>query len=329
MFRMRTCFPVLLGLAAFLPSACGGSAGADSKGKLRLAVIPKGTANEFWKSIHAGAEEAAKQLDVAILWQGPQPENDREAQIRVVENFVNAKVDGIVLAPVDETALVRPVEDAARGGVPTVVIDSGLDTQKRVAFVATDNHQGGVLAAERLGQLLGGKGNVILLRYQEGSASTMAREAGFLETIKAKFSGIKMVSDNQYGSGDLGKARSTSDSLLLAHPDVDGIFCPNETTTHGMLLALEAVGKAGKVKFVGFDASDPLVQGLEKGEIHGLVVQDPVTMGRQGVEAMVAHLRGKPVEPVQHTALGLATPENRTEPQMARLLHPDLSILGR
>jgi ribose transport system substrate-binding protein len=137
-----------------------------------------------------------------------------------------------------------------------------------------------------------------------------------------------VLDSNQYG-GDLGKARKTADAMLLAHPDIDGVFCPNESTTHGMLGALQAIGKAGVVRFVGFDANAPLVQGLTDGQIDGLVLQDPVGMGKAGVEAMVAHLRGQKVEPEQHTALQLATKANMQTPDVARVLHPDLSILGK
>lgn len=325
----RLVWLTLLATTWFSSTACSdASSGASGSDRIRIAVIPKGTQHEFWKSVHAGALAAASSLGVDIDWKGPQPEGDREAQIRVVENFVNAKVQGLVLAPVDETALAAPVEDAARGGVPTVVIDSGLKTARRVAFIATDNYQGGVLAAQLLGKLLGGKGSIVVLRFQEGSASTMAREQGFLDTLQRDSPDVRIEDSSQYG-GDLGKARRTADALLLAHPDIDGVFCPNESTAHGMLGALEAVGKAGAVRFVGFDANETLVQGLASGHIDGLVLQDPVGMGRRGVEAMVAHLRGEAVAAEQHTALMLATKANMDAPEVHRLLHPDLSILGK
>jgi len=295
---------------------------------MRFAVIPKGTAHDFWQSVHAGALQAAEKLGVDIDWLGPQPEGDREAQIRTVENFITRKAAGILLAPIDNTALATPVAEAKRAGVPVVVFDSALDGDAHVSFVATDNHRGGELAGEKLGELRGGKGKVVVLRYQEGSASTMAREAGCLEVLRAKFPKIEIVSDNQYASS-LKKARSTSDSLLLAHPDVDGVFCPNESTTHGMLLALDAIGKAGAVKSVGFDASPPLLVGLEKAQIHALVVQDPVGMARTALELLVRHVRGEQIERIVHTELVVATPENREQPAVKALLHPDLSILRK
>src|SRR5216683_8201829 len=180
MRKMILIFAVCIAVAVF---GCNrsGPKGAGTGKKLTIAVIPKGTSHEFWKSIHAGSIKAARELStegitVEIIWKGPLREDDREQQIQVVEGFTSQGVDGIVLAPLDSKALVRPVEEAKRLGIPTVVIDSGLESDQVVSFVATDNHKGGELAGEELGRLLGGKGKALLLRYQEGSASTEDRE---------------------------------------------------------------------------------------------------------------------------------------------------------
>src|SRR3989440_5491680 len=179
-------------------------AGSGNSKKLTIDVIPKGTSHEFWKSIHAGAIKAQRELStngaqVEVIWKGPLREDDREQQIQVVEGFISQGVDGIVLAPLDNRALVRPVEEAKSAGVPCVIIDSALDSNSITSFVATDNRKGGQLAADRLGQLLNGKGKVLLLRYQEGSASTQDREDGFISELKAKFPNIELVSSDQYG----------------------------------------------------------------------------------------------------------------------------------
>ncbi|MEC7582909.1 MAG: substrate-binding domain-containing protein [Planctomycetota bacterium] len=313
-------------LLALLAVGCSGGDAADS-GALQIAVVPKGTAHEFWKAVHAGALTAANELDVEMRFQGPDPEGDRLAQIRLLQSLVGSGVDGIVLAPVDDQALMGPVADAKAAGVPTVVFDSGLGGDAHVAFVATDNHAGGVLAGEKLVELVGGKGKIVMLRFQQGSASTTEREAGFLEVI-GRHPDIEVLSENQY-AGDTEKARQKAESLLVAHPEVDAVFCPNESTTHGFLMALRAAGQAGEVKFVGFDSSAPLVDGLSEGHVHGLVLQDPVSMAAQGVRAMVAHLRGEEVVPQQTTDLVLATPENHKEARVHALLEPDLTILTR
>jgi ribose transport system substrate-binding protein len=298
---------------------------------ITLAVVPQGSTHEFWKSIHAGAVKATRDLaqqgtKVDIIWKGPLREDDREQQTQVVEGFISQGVQGIVLAPFDGQALVRPVEEAARAGIPTVVIDSALRTSQIVSFVATDNHKGGALAADRLASLLHEQGKVLLLRYQEGVASTEAREQGFVERLKEKHPGIALISSNQYAGSTRDTAKRASENLLTRHGgEVQGIFTPNESSTAGMLLALQDLQRAGKVAFVGFDTSDAFVEALQAGQLQGLVVQDPFRMGELGVKTMVDHLGGKPVDKRVDTGAVLVTPETMKDPQVQRLLHPPLA----
>jgi len=306
----------------------------ESEGKYLIAVIPKGTTHVFWKSIHAGAVKAEQELkdsglEVEVIWKGPLKEDDRESQIRVVEDFITRGVSGIVLAPLDDAALRMPVRDAVNNGIPVVIIDSGLKSEDYTSFVATDNYIGGRKGGKRLAEILDGKGKVIMLRYQEGSASTMKREQGFLDVLEEKYPEIEVVSASQYGKATTESAYRASENLLapLWRPDggltIDGIFCPNESTTFGMLRALEDMGLAGKVKYVGFDSSDRLVQAMRKGYIKGLVLQDPINMGYLGVKTMVAHLSGQKVDKRIDTGSVVATPENMDEPKMKNLLEPN------
>jgi ribose transport system substrate-binding protein len=319
-----------LGIAA---AALAMAAGCSSKGgggtkAFTIGVIPKGTTHEFWKAIHAGAVKAERELNaggtrVTITWKGPLREDDREQQVQVVEGFVSQNVSGIVIAPLDERALVRPVEEANRAGIPTVVIDSGLGTDEIVSFVATDNTKGGELAADRMGELLKGKGKVLLLRYQEGSASTTAREAGFMARLKAKYPEIVLISSDQYAGPTRDTAKRASENLLNRYAaDLQGVFCVNESSTHGMLLALQDIGKAGQVAFIGFDASQTFVDALKNGQLQGLVVQNPLNMGYLGVMKMVAHLQGQTVERRIDTGVWMITKDNLEQPQSADLLHP-------
>lgn len=329
--RSRKLFSfLLLAFVLGVSSGCGNdSGGPRSSGGAgrRIAVIPKGTTHEFWKSIHAGALKAGRELGVEIIWKGPLREDDRDEQIKVVEAFIAQRVSGIVLAPLDDKALVPPVKSAMAEGVPVVIADSDLAWDGIVSYVATDNYRGGVLAAEKLGEVLGGAGRVVMMRYMEGSASTMKREAGFLDTIGKSFPGIQVVSSNQRSGATVEGAQKVGENLLTSHPDVDGIFCPNESSAFGMLRALQDAKKAGKVRFIGFDASDKIVQALAAGEIDGLVVQNPFAMGERGVRTMVEHLDGKPVGKVIDTGVTMVTKANMGEPAIRLLLHPDLSIL--
>ncbi len=325
---MRRAVSVVLLVVVLFGVSCRKGAGEDSDGKITIAVIPKGTTHEFWKSIHAGAVMAAKETGVEIIWKGPLKEDDRESQITVVENFLARGVSGIVIAPLDDVALRRPVSEAMGKGIDVVIIDSDLKSEDYVSFVATDNYVGGKRGGEYLAKILGGKGKVVMLRYQEGSASTVNRERGFMDAI-AQFPDIEVVSSNQYGGATAGTAQTASENLLapLGAPDggltIDGIFCPNESTTFGMLRALQNGGFAGKVKFVGFDSSEMLVKAMEAGQIHGLVLQDPMNMGYLGVKTVVSHIRGESVERRIDTGSAVATPENMNDPEISRLLKPD------
>lgn len=316
-----------LSLALITGPFLGACDGEAPSGARRIAVIPKGTTHEYWKAVHAGAERAARELDVEILWKGPLKEDDRTAQIQVVEDFIVRGVDGIVLMPLDEQALVAPAEDATARGIPVVIADSDLDWGGRVSFVATDNRRGGELGAEKLAELLGGEGKVVMLRYLEGSASTAAREEGFLAAIAAS-PGIEVISSNQYTGATLEGAYQTSENVLNSFAEIDGIFCPNESAAFGMLRALEDSGRVDQVRFVGFDSSEKLLQGLAAQKIDALVLQDPVKMGAEAVRAMVDYLDGKPVEARIDTGVVVASPENLASPEIQGLLAPDLSILG-
>jgi ribose transport system substrate-binding protein len=222
----------------------GASLSGPKTKKWKVIVIPKGTTHEFWEAVHAGTLKAAAELgNVEVIWLGPQKEDERGKQIELIQSAVAAGVDGIVLAPLDAHALVDPVEAAVAKGIPVVIFDSNLDTTKIVSFVATDNHHGGVLAARRLGEVLGGKGRVILLRYAVGSESTEQREKGFTETLAKEFPGLTLTSDTEYAGPTFDSAQQKSESLLTRYRgQVDGIFCPNESSTFGMMRALEGAG---------------------------------------------------------------------------------------
>lgn len=297
----------------------------------RVAVIPKGTTHEFWKSIHAGAIKASRELkeegvNVKVIWKGPLREDDREQQVQVVENFIARRVSGIVLAPLDARALVAPVEMASRVGIPVVIIDSGLNSDKPVSTVSTDNYKGGVLGAHRLASLLDGKGKVILLRVLAGSTSTELREAGFLDTIRADYPGIEIISSDQHAGPTRDTAYRAAQNLLNRFGrDVTGVFAPNESSATGMLLALRDAGlSGGKVKFVGFDTGSQTLAALKTGDLQGLVVQNPFKMGYLGVKTLVASLRGETVEKDIDTGCELVTLENFNEPETIDLITPPL-----
>ncbi len=288
----------------------GKEGGGKGEGKLTIAVIPKANVFTFWPTVKSGAEAACKELGVDMIWRGAENETAYQQQIEIVETMIiNDDVKGIVLAPLSASTLVPVVKKAAEAGKPVVIIDSGLDGSYHISFVATDNYQGGVMGAERLAKLLGGKGKVALIRNIPGSASTEAREKGFLETCEQKFPEMKVVA-SEYAMGDPTKANEVVSAILTANPDLNGIFTANEPGAIGALNAAKGANKLGQLKIVGFDASPTLIAGIRDGSLDSTIVQDPFTMGKRGVELLIAHLGGKQVAKEEKTPIKLVTKDN-------------------
>jgi ribose transport system substrate-binding protein len=289
-----------------------------------IGVVPKGTTHVFWKSVKAGADKAGKELNVTIKWDGPPDEKEISRQTAIIGDMINRGVDALVVAPVDKTALTSSMENAKKK-MPVVVFDSGSDFKDYNAFVATDNYAGGKLGAQAMLKLLKDSKDdqieLAVVRYQPGSASTMEREKGFLDEFKKERPGVKVYAE-QYAGSTGEEASKLMSNLLQAHPSINAVFASNESTARGALGALEQAKRFGKVKFVGFDSSAELLDGLTKGNIQALVLQDPVNMGYRSVKAAVAALRGEKVEKDQLIPPVLATPENMNQPEISNLLRP-------
>ena len=322
MLQRRTFLASLSGLAGL--AACN-----QQSGKRIVGVVPKGTNHTFWQSVHAGAIKAGEEFNLEILWNAPQMEIDSSRQISIVENLITLQVAGIVLAPVDEEALVTVVERAVDSGIPVSIFDSAIKTDRIISFVATDNYQGGVMAAERMGTILEGKGKVGVIGFMPGSASTMKREAGFAETIAENFPGIEIVG-LKFNMADRAKALAEAENLLTAHPDLAGFFADNESSVDGTVQAVKQRGLAGKVKIVGFDASVTLVEEMRAGVIDSIVIQDPFKMGYESTRQLAMHLDGGETYREMDSGAYLLLPENVDEPEMQEVVFPDLEYwLGR
>lgn len=319
---MKKTLPIIIVLvaAAIIFIAIGIANKDRQDGQRRIAVIPKGTTHIFWQSVRRGAQKAGAEAGVKIFWNGPKRESDREEQIQIVEDFIVWKVSGIVLAPLDSKALVPTVEKIFEAGIPCAIIDSGIDTDKYISFAATDNYLGGVIAARRMGEILNGEGKIIVVKYVPGSASTTNRENGFIDTIEEQFPGIEIV-DAKYGMDTVETALQATEDLLTKNTELDGLYACNASTAVGALQALRSQRRTEKIKMVGFDAEEALVDGLKSGEIDSLVVQNPFKMGYEGVRAVLAKLDGKEVPRRIDTGVELVTKERLAEPEIKELLN--------
>ncbi|MBI3683415.1 MAG: substrate-binding domain-containing protein [Acidobacteria bacterium] len=289
--------------------------------KREIAVIPKGRAHLFWQSVHAGAAKAAREDGVEIIWNGPATETDYNGQLQIVDAMINRGVDAIVLAPIDKKAMVSVVERATRQNIPVIIFDSGIDTDVFVSQVATDNYQAGQMAADRLSQILGGKGKVFMVAVQPGAASTMAREQGFEDRVKEKYPGIEIV-DKRFGMADFAKSLAVTENMLTAHPEAVGLFASNESSAVGAAQALKA--RQSKVRMVGFDWSPTLLDDLRGGLIDSLVVQHPFKMGYESVKSAVARLNGQTPQKINNLAPRLIVKEDLDKPDVQEQINPDL-----
>ncbi|HLX62143.1 MAG TPA: substrate-binding domain-containing protein [Planctomycetota bacterium] len=306
---LRTSYCAVIAFAfALLLNGCGGGStpGGDSKdatdkakasGKKVIAVIPKSTAHEFWRSVGEGAEAAAKERNVEIVFKAGDPGDQPEAQLSLVRQFIAQKVDAMVLAPVHAKFLTAAVDDAKAAKIPLVIIDSGVDSDFNdyTAYVATDNKGGGAMCAQWLAEALGGKGDVLLFKYAPGSASTQDREDGFRDEIKKSYPNIKIIQEKYAGATREDALRSANE-LLAANPKFDGVFACNESSAVGMLQALREKGLAGKVKYVGYDTAKVLLEAVENGEMVAVAAQNPYEIGKDGVTQAVNALEGKPID---------------------------------
>lgn len=293
-----------------------------------VGVVPKGANHIFWQSVHAGAVKAAREYGLEVEWNAPTVEIDSKRQIEIVDSMVNRQLAGIVLAPVDRKALVGVIDRAARAGIPVSIFDSDVDTPNRVAYVATNNEEGGRMGARRLGELLGGKGKVAVIGFMPGSASTMEREHGFQDEMRARYPNVDIVA-LQFGMADRAKSMAVTENILTAHPDLAGLFADNESSTAGAIQALKS-RNLKNVKLVGFDPNEQFIAELKAGWVQAMVAQNPFAMGYESTKAIGRKLKGETPPANVDSGSALITADVLDKPEIQALLHPDLATyLGR
>ena len=289
---------------------------------ITVAMIPKASADIFWQSVHAGAVKSALEHNVRIVWDGPPNETDIATEMQIVETMINRQVDAIALAPSDRSAFKIVVDRAAKAKIPVIIYDSGIDTDDYRTFVATDNYLGGAMGADRLGALLKGKGQIVMVKTVPGGASTTAREDGFRHELNEKFPGIKIL-DERYGMASIAQSLSVTENMLTAHPDLDGIFCSNESASSGAAQALRA-RHSSRIIAVGFDSSPMLLSLMQEGWINSLVIQDPFRMGETAFTEAVKALQGEKTPKKIFLPPHLLDMGNLHDPAIQAQLHPDL-----
>jgi ribose transport system substrate-binding protein len=306
----------------------GVQCGSGNK-KIELGVIPKSTGGEFWETVEKGARAAAKDKGVEIRWEGTVSETEIAEQNKIIENMVNLGVDGLAIAPLNNTAQRKSVENAVKAGIPAVVFDSSVEGESHKSFVATDNEKAGAMGAKQLIELVGNNkpARVMVMRFVQGTGSTEARAKGFIDTVKA--AGYTLVADPYPDTGTIEGCKTAAANTLEKFVEdgqlkLDGIFAANLYSALGVASALDDLRKGGiktDVKFVGFDTSKKLVEDVQAGRIDALVAQDPYRMGYLAVETLARVVKGEEVPKIIDTGAVMVTKKSlESDPAVRKLV---------
>ena len=312
---------VVAALALTLTGACGssGSSSSGGGGEKKLTLI-QGIANEpFYISMYCGAKAEAAKVGARLSVQAP-AQWDVAQQTQVVTSVAASRPGAVMIAPVDKDAMAGPIRQLSGNGSKVIFVDTELaDPSMGLSRISSDNRLGGQLAAQTLAKQIGDKGKVMVLAPTRGIATTDDRVAGFKEEI-ARHPGIRVVSE-QYPGDDAGKATELVNGELSKNPDLAGIFASNLVTGEGSAASLKQAKKVGKVKLVEFDASPKQVEDLRAGTIQALISQEPLEIGRQGVDQAMNSLDGKAVTKRIQTQLVAVTKDNLDDPAIAKYLY--------
>ncbi len=302
--------------------ALGLVASCRRSGQKTIGVIPKATSHLFFLSVHAGVEQAGRDLHLDILWNGPQNETDYARQIEIVDSMITRQVAALAISATDERALVAPLERAIRAGIPVTVFDSAVDIDNYVSFIATDNYAAGCTAARTLASLIGNRGSVAMVMQKPGGTSTVLRERGFDATVAKEFPQVKIVA-RQFGMADPARSRDAAEDILTAHPDLSGLFASSEAASLGSIQAIRNRGLSGKLKLVTFDFSKTHVEALEDGTISAMLVQNPFQLGYEAVKSLDDKLHGRTPPKRLELPARLILKSDLAKPEIRALLFPD------
>lgn len=309
----------LLLSSLFISCAEPGQSAARKGQEPVLAVIPKATNQVFWDRVAAGTQAAGEDFGAQIAWDGPADESELSAQVALMQQFTAENVPAILLAPLDSRSLVASVRAARKRGIPVIIFDSDLDSDDYESFIATDNLAAGQICGRTMAAGLPERAKVGILRYMEGSASTTAREEGFIQGLAEAPQNLRLVELPVFAGPTIESGRTAALQVLDKYPDLAGIFTANESSSAGMLQALRARGKTSQLRFIGFDANDELLAGVAQGDVHALAVQDPFNMGYLAVETAMKVIQGQPFARRIDTGIKMVTADNLEDAEIQQL----------
>jgi ribose transport system substrate-binding protein len=289
---------LVLFFAAIVLAACGDDDASNSNGEggegdgTYIAIVSKGFQHQFWQAVKQGADQAAEEFGVEITFEGPESESQVDKQIEMLQAALDKKPDAIGFAALDSQAAAPLLEQAKADNIPVIAFDSGVDSDIPLTTASTDNYAAAALAAEKMAELIGGKGKVALVVHDQTSVTGVERRDGFVDTIEEKYPDIEIV-DIQYGGGDHLKSTDLAKAIMQAHPDLAGIYGSNEGSAIGVINAVKEMGKEGELVVIGFDSGKAQIDAIKDGTMAGAITQNPIGIGYETVKAAVEALEGK------------------------------------
>jgi ribose transport system substrate-binding protein len=274
------------------PATSAPAAAQPSGAKPYIPVISKGFQHQFWQAVKLGAENAAKDLNVDITFEGPESESQVDKQIEMLQTALNKKPAAICFAALDSKAAIPLLQKAKDAKIPVVGFDSGVDSDIPVTTAATDNVAAAAYAAEKMATLIGDKGEVAVIVHDQTSRTGIDRRDGFINDIKTKHPNITIV-DLQYGAGDQLKSTDIAKAVIQAHPNLKGYFGANEGSIIGVLNAVKELKKEGQLVVIGYDSGQQQMDAVRSGTEAGAITQDPIGIGYKCVDSAVKAIKGQ------------------------------------
>jgi ribose transport system substrate-binding protein len=294
----------------------GGAATAQQQ--LYVPLVSKGFQHQFWQAVKSGAEQAGKDFNVRVTFEGPESEAMVDKQIDMLAAALAKKPAAIGFAALDSQAAIPLIRKAQAAKVPVVAFDSGVDSDIPVTTATTDNKAAAAVAADKMAELIGKSGDVAVVAHDQTSRTGVDRRDGFVNRIKAAYPNIKVVSI-QYGAGDHLKSTEVAKSILLAHPGLKGIFATNEGSAVGVANGVTEMKR--KLVIVGYDSGKQQKDAIRDGVIAGSITQNPVGIGYKTVEAAVKAIKGEKLPKVLDTGFYWYDKTNITDPKIAAVLY--------
>jgi ribose transport system substrate-binding protein len=325
LFSVLMVLALVAGCAAPAAPATGGQtaatqAPAASGAKPYIPVISKGFQHQFWQAVKMGSENAAKDLNVDITFEGPGSESEVDKQIEMLQTALDKKPAAICFAALDSKAAIPLLEKAKAANIPVVGFDSGVDSDIPVATAATDNLAAAAAAADKMAEAIGKAGKVAVIAHDQTSRTGIDRVKGFTDRMKATYPDIEVVSV-EYGAGDPLKSTEIVKAVIQANPDLKGYFGANEGSMKGVMNGVKETGKEGAIVMIGYDAGKQLKDAIRAGTVLGAISQDPVGIGYKCVEAAVKASKGETLPKTIDTGFVWYDKTNMDNPEMQPLLY--------